>query len=116
MEKLIIIGADVNERDVKDETPLIIAILEGKYDVVEVLLKQGADINAIGGWWFRTPLHYASEAGYENIVELLISNGADVNAEGSDDATPLDLAVEQGYINIIDLLEEARRSPQYDER
>ena len=46
IEKLISVGADVNYRGFKCSTPLAAASLYGHKDVVEILLKNGADLEA----------------------------------------------------------------------
>ena len=80
-------GTDVNL--VSDGfTPLHIAGWTGTKEIVELLIKNGADVNAThnGG---GTPLHWAARKGQKEIVELLISNGANVNAQDEDGGTPL---------------------------
>lgn len=73
-------GADVNGKRKKDEaTPLILAIRKHDPECVEVLLKNGADINQKGKYDL-TPLHYAAGEGNLEIVTLLIASGADINA------------------------------------
>ena len=56
--------------------------------MVEVLLRNGADVNAkvANGW---TSLHMASRKGNNAMVELLLTKGADVNAKRTDGGTPL---------------------------
>ena len=48
--------------------------MHGHQDMVQVLLGQGAELNAKdkGGW---LPLHYAAKSGYLNTVKLLVDNG-----------------------------------------
>ena len=74
-------GTDVNAKD--DEwgmTPLFMAAGIGHKKIVELLLANGAEVNAKndGG---VTPLHNAAIQGHKEIVELLIAKGADVNAK-----------------------------------
>jgi ankyrin repeat protein len=69
-------GAEVNAAIDKDQiTPLHKAVRKGLFDVCELLINRGADVNlktAKG----ETALDIAREEGNENIVELLIRNGA----------------------------------------
>lgn len=52
----------------------------GQIAVVELLIKNGADVNAKNEFEF-TPLHFAAEKEHENITEFLIKSGADINAK-----------------------------------
>ncbi len=48
--------------------------------MADVLLANGADVNAKDKGAGRTPLHYAAEQNHREMVELLLARGADVNA------------------------------------
>ena len=67
---------------------------------IELLLKEGANINACDkdGW---TPLHHAvcNQVRKGELVELLISKGAKVNAKDSGGLTPLHLTGWHGWNN-----------------
>ena len=83
-------GTDVDAKT-RGETPLLWAARFGQSQVAELLIAEGADVNAknvVG----QTPLHWAAMAGHKEIIELLIAAGADVNAKTNDGQTPLDLA------------------------
>lgn len=84
-------------------TPLHFAALNGHVNVVELLIRNGADVNAKDDSGL-TPLHLASGGGYEEIVKLLSNSRADVNAKDSKDVAPLHFAAEGGYLNIVQLL------------
>ena len=68
------------------------AAFRGHTDVAELLLANGADVNAENAHEW-TPLHAAADAGYEGLVKVLLANGADVNAENNARSKPLYLAV-----------------------
>jgi pectate lyase len=89
-----------------NQTALHRAAMSGHKDVVELLLANGADIDA-GESSCKTPLHYAVEKGYNEIAELLIAKGADVNAKNNSGQTPLDIALSRNRIGIVKLLAEA---------
>jgi ankyrin repeat protein len=59
-------------------TPLLLAIKEEHEQVVQLLAKNGADVNYEGGVG-EFPLALAVESQNEKIVELLLQHGADIN-------------------------------------
>ncbi|WP_265034617.1 MULTISPECIES: ankyrin repeat domain-containing protein [unclassified Wolbachia] len=80
---------DVNTISVYEGTPLIVACRLGNLDVVNVLLKHGADPN-IGGHYgisHYTPLHYALENKKNDIVKALFEHGAKIEKLCTSDFT-----------------------------
>lgn len=60
----------------------------GDKDMVNLLLKKGAEVNARGtgrSGHFHTPLIAACNSGEEDLVRLLLNHGADVNAWDEED-------------------------------
>ena len=53
---------------------------KGHVDVVKVLIRNGADMNAVTDYDMNTALHYAVTNKYVDVVKVLIQNGIDVNA------------------------------------
>jgi len=92
IKRLISEGADVNAKDGKGQTPLHVAVLNGRKDIVELLIANGADINVKSNTWDTTPLIAAIKNGQEDIAKMLIVKGADVNGRGRGDYTPLHCA------------------------
>ena len=69
-------------------TPLHCAANGGHKEIIELLIAEGADVNAkVEG--AGTPLHYAARWGHKEIGKLLIAAGADVNAKNKYGSTPL---------------------------
>jgi hypothetical protein len=75
-------GADVNGRGNKRfGNPLQAAVGRGGKETLQLLLDNGADVNAKGGL-FGNVLQLASMGHDKEIVQLLLDNGANVNADG----------------------------------
>ncbi|PKC52533.1 ankyrin, partial [Rhizophagus irregularis] len=70
---LIEAGADVNQTGWS--TPLIRAIVSGHTDIVEELIKHGADVNLMPTDGY-SPLNEAEYYGNTEIINLLIQAGA----------------------------------------
>ena len=73
--------------------PLHHATAGGHKEIAELLISEGADVNAKDDEYGSTPLHNAAANGHKEIAELLITKGADVNAKEEDGGTPLDMAI-----------------------
>jgi hypothetical protein len=77
----------------------------GHADVLNILLKAGADMNK--AWsGYMGPLHAAIYKGDREIVEILINSGANVNME-FDAETAVDRAMQQGHEDIVKILRDA---------
>jgi hypothetical protein len=75
-ELLIKYGADINPVDEEyQSTPLGMASRWGHLEMVNYLLKHGADPNKAGASW-ATPLAWAKKKGHREIAETLIHAGA----------------------------------------
>ncbi len=103
VKKLIAQGADVNASNGDEKwTPLLAAAKAGHADVINVLLKNGAKVDA--GSYSYTPLYYAIWSKDAQAVRALISGGADVNAKNENGWTPLHYAAREGHKEIVELL------------
>jgi uncharacterized protein len=99
-------GLEVNLRDAKGNTLLMLASYHGKTETVVVLLKARATVdlrNAKG----QTPLGGVAFKGYVEIATLLLDAGADPVADQGG-STPADFATLAGKTEILALLQ-ARR-------
>jgi ankyrin repeat protein len=75
--ELIKSGADVSVADNKvGDTPLLIAATESSYEVMQALLRKGANPNTKNHYG-ETPLHYAALNALVDRVQLLLQYGAD---------------------------------------
>lgn len=95
IRQLLELGADPNYGDHAGFPSLIATLSCGerpdKYEILELLLSFGADIQQRGHNDY-TPLHYAASLQDIRAMELLLSHGADLNARTriDDYATPLE--------------------------
>ncbi len=84
-------------------SPLQSAINNVHYEVVELLINNGATINPKENNCY-TPLHAAASHHNERIVRLLINKGAKINATDEQGHTPLYYATKNEDINIQRIL------------
>jgi ankyrin repeat protein len=81
----------IDARDKDGSTPLHCATWKGQQEVVALLIKAGADVNARNNndHWGTTPMHAAAHANQAAIAQLLIDHGADLNAHDREGRTPM---------------------------
>lgn len=96
--------ANIEHRDKKGFTPLILAATAGHEKVVNILLNNGAELEAQSERTKDTPLSLACSGGRYEVVEILLRVGANKEHRNVSDYTPLSLAASGGYVNIIRLL------------
>ena len=66
VQELLAAGADINKPDPDNISPLIMALLNMRFDIASYLVEQGAEVNQ-WDYWGRTPLYMAVDM---NIVPL----------------------------------------------
>ncbi len=91
---------NVNAFNAVGESPLMLAALKGHLEVVDKLVKKGADVNK-PGW---TPLHYAASNGHVEVLKLLLESHAYIDAESPNGSTPLMMASQYGNPQSVKLL------------
>src|SRR5882672_936858 len=93
--------------NLKDERKLQEEVTERTFNVVQLLLSAGADVNAKAdnGW---TPLMAGVAICDPKVLSLLIDAGADVNARAHDGMTALMIAAAAGKIPSVKLLIDRR--------
>jgi len=98
---------NVEARTLQDESPLMLASLQGLTDVCEQLIVKDADVNK-PGW---SPLHYAATNGHLSVMTLLLDNHAYIDAASPNGTTPLMMAAQYGTPSAVKLLLEAGADP-----
>ncbi|XP_031627754.1 poly [ADP-ribose] polymerase tankyrase-2-like [Contarinia nasturtii] len=84
-------------------TPLHEAVKHNNLCVVELLITQGANVNARADEGM-TPIFEAAKTGNKDVAELLIKHGASVKARKTYSETPLLVASENGNKDVVELL------------
>ena len=101
IELLIEAGADVNETDLSERTPLMFAVSNDQYvynsKVIETLLSNGADVKC-RDLYDKTALIYACQKINDlDTFSMLIKADSDVNAKDKYGCTPLMMACSKDY-------------------
>ena len=99
-------GLDIDLRDTKGNTLLMIAAYQGRAETVAMLLKAGAQVDLRNDKG-QTPLGGVAFKGHVDIARMLLDAGADpLGDQGG--STPIDFATTFGRQDIITLLREHR--------
>lgn len=106
MEQLLAKGAEVDQKEDKSdtqETPLFFAARNGDLKAAQLLIANGADVNAVNyrRW---TPLHIAVLNGHHDLVVLLLDSGANVNAQDERGRTALHIANFNNRPELVELI------------
>ena len=97
---------EVNQRhkfETFDYTLLVVATECGHDQIVQLLLDQGADLNAESGK-FDNAFGTAVYKRHDHLVQVLLDNGADVNAQGGEYGNALQAASFSGCEEIVQTL------------
>ncbi|KAJ7525848.1 hypothetical protein O6H91_17G070100 [Diphasiastrum complanatum] len=109
-------GTDINARDRSGRTPLMISCLKARWNCVQLLLDNGADVLIFSSYLKLTCLHYAAKAGHADSVQKILtvaklssvesSWGAKrfVNVRNRYGASALHLAARKGHCAVVRLL------------
>lgn len=113
---LIAKGADIEEPDSDDCTPLFTAAKQANERAAAALIKAGANVahKAMGD---QTALHAAANSSSRlekklcAVTRLLLRHGAEVDAQMNHGETPLQLAIENKHVLMVEYLLKAGANP-----
>jgi uncharacterized protein len=108
LEHLLTNGADIDQRDGHGQTALMLAVYQGRGELVAWLIERGATLNHTAKFGLSA-LMLAVIRGQVDIVRSLTDAGADLclrgtGAPGFAAKTALDLAIARGNPEIIEIL------------
>lgn len=109
-------GMDINERDSAGTPFLCYAARNGKFDMVQWLLENGADIDAVSSDRGYSAVMDAVWKANVQIVELLVNKGANLNFVSRDGQTALILATGSENFQICRILAENGADPTIKDR
>ena len=103
---LIGVGVNVNQTQPNSVGPLHVACRLGNLPIAELLLENGADIDAIVEClsWKWAPLNIAVLMKKTSITKLLLKNGCKTNVRNHEGLTGLELALKKGFVGIAKLI------------
>jgi len=93
----------INDPNPAGDTALHLAVDSSNKDIVDVLIKHGADIHVVNQAGM-TPFYKAIKNDSQDIIDLLLKQGANINALDKNGNTPLYKAIKDNDPDMIDRL------------
>lgn len=94
---------DLEIKDLKGRTALMIATYNEDNEIAEMLISAGANVNTQDDM-LNSPFLYAAASGYVQILNTCLSNGADFNIYNRYGGSALIPAAERGHLEVVKIL------------
>lgn len=95
--------ANINALNVWGRSPLMEAIVQFKFNIVDYLLSEGADVN-LGDNQKTTPLHVCASYGNLECLKTMLAKGANQNAQDERGRTSLYFAINGNHDEVVHFL------------
>lgn len=103
-------GADVNTRDARGRSLLLLAAVGKKVKIAKILVEYKADVN-LQDQQLDSPFLYAGANGQTELVKLFLQNGAKFDVFNRYNGTALIPACERGHVETVKILASTRDFP-----
>ncbi|MBV8328784.1 ankyrin repeat domain-containing protein [Chryseobacterium sp.] len=103
-------GTDINTRDKKGRSLLLIATIGKQYEMAKLLLSYRADVN-LQDDQLDSPFLYAGASGQTELVRLYLAHGARFDVFNRYNGTALIPACERGHVETVKLLVSTKGFP-----
>ncbi|KAL4663189.1 hypothetical protein H8959_000060, partial [Pygathrix nigripes] len=113
IEKLLFYGTDIEECSKDEYQPLLLAVSRAKVNMVDFLIKNNANVNAVD--FLNRSLILAVTLGEKDIVILLLQHNIDVFSCDAHGKTAEDYAIETQNKNIFKIISEYKRGKKSEE-
>jgi ankyrin repeat protein len=90
----------LNEPDHNGNTPLMWAVEQGREDLIQLFVDQGAFVN-MQNFAGETALYLAASRGFTRICSFLLENGADVSISTLEGCSAVHTAAANGHVEVL---------------
>lgn len=105
-------GANINAKSEHGESALRVAIEKDRFDIVRLLLDNGASVNVDNNINTAATLFWsAAMVGNRDIVKLLLAKGEDINVRTGGGLSAIELGIDSERPDVIKLLMESGANP-----
>ncbi|OMJ65898.1 hypothetical protein SteCoe_37454 [Stentor coeruleus] len=91
---------DINATNNQGKTPLHLACLSNQTALAKLLVRSGANINAVDAT-DNTPVHYSAQVGSKDFLEWLISKGPDLSIKNSEGKTAVEMSTRESVQEVF---------------